>query len=69
MSDVDARLHDAVAAGVLADDSTHRGLLGSIEAQYEDGVLTVKVPKPEEAKPKRISIGHRSKTIDAGASA
>lgn len=39
---------------------------GAIEAHYEDGVLTVKVPKPEEAKPKRISIGHRSKTIDAG---
>ncbi len=30
MSDADRRLHDAVAAGVLADDATHRALLGSI---------------------------------------
>lgn len=42
---------------------------GAIEAHYEDGVLTVSVPKPEEAKPKRISIGHRSKTIEAETSA
>jgi HSP20 family protein len=39
---------------------------GSIQAQYEDGVLMVTLPKPEEAKPKRITIGHRSKTIEAG---
>jgi HSP20 family protein len=38
---------------------------GAIRAQYEDGVLVVTLPKPEEAKPKRISIGHRSKTIEA----
>jgi HSP20 family protein len=38
---------------------------GSIRAEYEDGVLTVTLPKPEEAKPKRISIGHRGKVIDA----
>ena len=37
----------------------------SIHADYEDGVLTVKLPKPEEAKPKAISISHRSKTIEA----
>jgi HSP20 family protein len=36
---------------------------GSITAEYEDGVLTVRLPKPEEAKPRSISIGHRSKTI------
>jgi GAF domain-containing protein len=30
MSEADARLRDAVAAGVLADDATHRALLGSI---------------------------------------
>ena len=30
MSDADARLRDAVAAGVLADDATHAALLGSI---------------------------------------
>jgi HSP20 family protein len=36
---------------------------GSITADYEDGVLAVRLPKPEEAKPRAISIGHRSKTI------
>jgi HSP20 family protein len=36
---------------------------GSITAEYDDGVLTVRLPKPEEAKPRSISIGHRSKTI------
>ncbi len=30
MADPDQRLRDAVAAGVLADDATHRALLGSI---------------------------------------
>jgi GAF domain-containing protein len=30
VTEADARLHDAVAAGVLADDATHRALLGSI---------------------------------------
>jgi GAF domain-containing protein len=30
MSDSDRRLRDAVAAGVLADDATHRALLGAI---------------------------------------
>jgi GAF domain-containing protein len=30
MGDADSRLRDAVAAGVLADDATHRALLGSI---------------------------------------
>jgi len=29
---------------------------GSIKAQYKDGVLSVTVPKAEEAKPKSISI-------------
>jgi HSP20 family protein len=38
---------------------------GNIQADYEDGVLTVTLPKPEEAKPKAINIAHRSKTIDA----
>jgi len=42
---------------------------GAIEANYEDGVLTVGLPKPEEAKPKRITIGRRGKTIEAGSSA
>jgi HSP20 family protein len=29
----------------------------SIQADYKDGVLEVRVPKPEEQKPKRIHIG------------
>ena len=29
---------------------------GEIEAAYVDGVLEVRVPKPDESKPKRISI-------------
>jgi HSP20 family protein len=33
-----------------------------ISARYENGVLEVRVPKPEEQKPKRIQL---SKTIDA----
>jgi HSP20 family protein len=28
-----------------------------IAADYNDGVLEVRVPKPEEAKPRRITIG------------
>jgi HSP20 family protein len=36
----------------------------SISATYEDGVLTVALPKPDEAKPKTIEIAHRSKAID-----
>jgi HSP20 family protein len=36
-----------------------------IQADYADGVLRIRLPKPEEAQPKRINIGHRSKTIDA----
>jgi HSP20 family protein len=37
----------------------------NIRADYEDGVLTVSLPKPEDAKPKAISISHRSKAIEA----
>lgn len=29
----------------------------AIKANYTDGILEVRVPKPEEAKPKRIQIG------------
>jgi HSP20 family protein len=35
-------------AGIKEDD---------IKADYKDGVLAVRVPKPEEQKPKRIRIG------------
>ena len=30
---------------------------GAISASYTDGVLEVRVPKPEEAKPRRIQLG------------
>jgi HSP20 family protein len=30
---------------------------GDIHADYRDGVLEIRVPKPEEQKPKRIEIG------------
>ena len=35
----------------------------AIQARYENGVLEVRVPKPEEQKPKRIQIGS-SDTIE-----
>lgn len=38
----------------------------NIRATYEDGVLTVTLPKPEEAKPKTIEIAHSSNAIDVG---
>ena len=41
-----------------------------ISAAYENGVLTITVPKPEQPKPKRIEISgdkSQSKTIDANA--
>jgi HSP20 family protein len=34
----------------------------NISARYENGVLEVRVPKPEEQKPKKIAL---SKTLDA----
>jgi len=43
-----------------------QGIDGSaISADYEDGVLSVTLPKPEEAKPKTIEIGRRAKEIEA----
>ena len=40
----------------------------SIKADYNEGVLTISLPKPEEAKPKRISIGRKSDAIEASTS-
>jgi HSP20 family protein len=40
----------------------------NIEATFDSGVLDVKVPKPEEVKPRRVSIGRGStKTIEGKA--
>lgn len=45
----------------------------SIVASYENGVLEIRVPKPEQAKPKRIAVNvtgstQQPPTIDAAAS-
>ena len=37
-----------------------------ISASYRDGVLEVHVPKPEEAKPRRITIDGHKPDLDAG---
>ena len=37
----------AIPAGVMLD---------KIEAEYEQGVLSIKIPKAEEAKPKQIEV-------------
>lgn len=41
-----------------------------IEAQFEDGVLTVRIPKPEERKPRRvaISVGDQAPVIEGSGS-
>jgi HSP20 family protein len=36
----------------------------AIRADYEDGVLVVRVPKPEEQKPKRIALGGNGARAD-----
>jgi HSP20 family protein len=42
----------------------------AITASYNDGVLEIRVPKPEQVKPKKIEIGFASgpETIDGTAS-
>ena len=40
-----------------------------IEASYENGVLEIRVPKPEEAKPRRIQLGSGRKDIESQARA
>jgi HSP20 family protein len=39
-----------------------------IRAEYTDGVLSVRLKKPEEVKPKRISISHERKQLTQSAS-
>ena len=42
----------------------------SIQANFDDGVLTVRIPKPEERKPRRvaISVGEKAPTIEGSGS-
>jgi HSP20 family protein len=40
-----------------------------IAASYVNGVLEVRVPKPEEAKPRRIQLGGGHADVEAGAEA
>jgi HSP20 family protein len=35
-----------------------------VEANFDRGVLEIRIPKPEERKPRRISIGNGHKTIE-----
>jgi HSP20 family protein len=37
---------------------------GRISATFADGVLTVEIPKPEERKPRRVSISVGSPTVE-----
>jgi HSP20 family protein len=39
-----------------------------IAASYRNGVLEVRVPKPEEAKPRRIALGSAHADVEASAS-
>jgi HSP20 family protein len=39
---------------------------GSIKADYRDGVLEIRVAKPETPKPKKIQVGGSHATIEAG---
>ena len=38
-----------------------------IAASYDNGVLEVRVPKPEEARPRRIQLGSAPADVDASA--
>jgi HSP20 family protein len=41
----------------------------AIEADYRDGVLEIRVPKPEQAKPRRIQIGSGDQATIEGSKA
>ena len=35
-----------------------------IKADYHEGVLTIRLPKPEAARPRRIAIGHEQPVVE-----
>ncbi|MFH8410186.1 Hsp20/alpha crystallin family protein [Streptomyces sp. NPDC018019] len=39
---------------------------GRIEADYEDGVLTLRVPFAERAEPRKIAVGRRPRSAETG---
>jgi len=39
--------------------------LQSLEADLHDGVLTVRIPVAEQAKPRKVEVGHREATHEA----
>ena len=40
---------------------------GQVEANFDKGVLEVRIPKPEERKPHRVEIGNGAKTLTGSA--
>jgi HSP20 family protein len=38
-----------------------------IKAAYHEGVLTIRLPKPEAARPRRIAIGHEPRVLEQDA--
>lgn len=56
-------------AGTFARQLTlgHGVALDRIEAEYNDGVLSLRIPVAEEAKPRKISVNHAkgAETIEA----
>ena len=44
-----------------------RVALERIEADYADGVLRLTIPMAEEAKPRKISVAHTDRGLEAGA--
>ncbi len=38
---------------------------GGVKADFKDGVLEVRIPKPEERKPQRVEVGGGERELDA----
>ena len=41
----------------------------AVTANFDRGVLEIRIPKPEQRKPRKISIGGAKETIESGAAA